>query len=436
MLAVDSFLMTVLRSGLLNRDQLQDALRDVPREDRSDPATLANYLVKVGKVTRFQASMLLEGVSQGLLFGPYQVLAPLGRGGMGIVYLARDSRNQHLLALKVLPAKRAREEDRLLARFRREMDLNQRVSHPHLARFYEAGVKQGVHYIAMEYIPGQSLHRLVSDEGPLEVPRAARLFAEVTLGLEHAHSRDLVHRDLKPSNLMITPNDHAKVLDLGLAIIQGEVPEDRTIVGGQGYVVGTMDYLAPEQAGDVTQVDPRSDVYSLGCTLYFALTGQPPFPGGTALQKIKRHMNEEPIPVTELNPAVPPGFAALVQKMMAKDPQDRFVSAVAVCNELLAWTSGEPTLPLDQEGDEHYQEAIVALEGEELWSHLAASNAPPPLPAPVRRGRPSLRAFLDLFNQPGQRPAPAWSGYLLTVEIGALVVVGVGLMFLVYLLAQ
>src|SRR5262249_53251574 len=199
------------------------------------------------------------------------------RGGMGTVYLARDSRTHMLLALKILPPKKAREGERMIARFQREMELCQRVAHPHLTRTYSVGVHQDVYYIAMEFIPGQSLYRLVMEHGPLATPRAARLFAEVADGLHYAHQQGLIHRDLKPSNIMITPNDHAKVLDLGLALIEGEVVTDHTVIGGQGYLVGTMDYIAPEQADDPTKVDARADIYGLGCTLYFALTGRPPF---------------------------------------------------------------------------------------------------------------------------------------------------------------
>src|SRR5262249_11195265 len=154
------------------------------------------------------------------------------------------------------------------------------------------------------------------EQGPLVASRACRLFAEVASALDHAHNQGLIHRDLKPSNIMITPHDHAKVLDLGLALVQGETAQEREVVGGQGYVVGTMDYLAPEQADDAARVDPRSDIYSLGCTLYFALTGQPPFPGGTPLDKIRRQRDEEPVPIPQLNAAVPLPLASLVRKMM------------------------------------------------------------------------------------------------------------------------
>ena len=187
-------------------------------------------------------------------------------------------------------------------------------------------------------------------------------------GLDHAHSQGLIHRDLKPSNIMITPHDHAKVLDLGLALMQGEVLAEREVIGGQGYVVGTMDYIAPEQTENAARVDPRSDIYALGCTLYFALTGRPPFPGGSALQKIQRHRTEPAVPCVLANSNVPTEFARLIEKMMAKDPALRFESASAVQRELEEWTKGESSQPLDEQSDREYEEAIVAL----------TSESPPP----------------------------------------------------------
>ncbi len=272
-ITAEVFLRAILRSGIIDRPTLQAALGKVPVEMRRDPEALAEELIHQGKLTRFQAGKLLRGMSVGLILGPYQVLAPLGRGGMGTVYLARDARSQMLVALKVLPPKRAREEERLLARFRREMDMCQRVSHPHLAWAYEVGVCQGVYYIALEYIPGKSLFRLVSEEGPLSVPRAARLFGEVCSALDHAHNQGLIHRDYEA----LEHHDYAARSGQGarprLGAGSGEAPADREVVGGQGYVVGTMDYIAPEQAENAALVGTSCDIYSLGCSLYFASDG-------------------------------------------------------------------------------------------------------------------------------------------------------------------
>src|SRR5205085_8079694 len=217
----------------------------------------------------------------------------IGRGGMGAVYLAVDYRTGQHVAIKVLPPKRARAEERYLVRFQREMEMSQKVSHPHIAQTHEVGVSQGVYFIAMEYIPGMSLYRLVTTQGTLPVARAAHLFAEVASALEHAHGLGLIHRDLKPSYIMVTPNDHAKVLDLGLAIMEGEVSEDVEVIGGRGYMLGSVDYMAPEQTLDSTQVDGRSDLYAIGCILYFALTGKPPFPGGKTMDKVIAHRHQE-----------------------------------------------------------------------------------------------------------------------------------------------
>jgi eukaryotic-like serine/threonine-protein kinase len=361
---VEGFLKTVLRSGLLDRGQLQEALRDVPKEQRDDPQALADHLVRKGKLSRFQAGKLLSGSGKGLLLGHYQVLAPIGRGGMSTVYLARDERSGELAALKLLTPSRWRNREQLLARFQREMELSRRVAHPHLAWTHESGFVLGVYYIAMEYIPGKNLSKIVAENGPLKARRAARLMAEVASALEHAHNQGLVHRDMKPSNILITPNDPAKVLDLGLALMEGEEAE-QNVIGGQGYIVGTMDYIAPEQTTDATGVDGRADLYSLGCTLYFALCGQPPFPGGTSREKMRRHRQEEPRTLRELAPDVPAGFARLIERLMAKDPAQRPPSAVAVEEELRAWAAGDTVLPLDRHEDPWYVEAVSSLQNAE-----------------------------------------------------------------------
>src|SRR6476646_5033378 len=174
----ERFLQTLARSGLMSADAVDEILRAAPPADRDDPQRLADLFVRLGKLSHFQARKLLDGTPGGLVLGPYQVVMPIGRGGMGTVYLARDTHGRRLLALKVLPPKRARASERLLARFRREMELSQRVAHPNLTRTFDVGVAQGVYYIAMEYIAGQSLFRVVATGGPLPVGRAAKLFVQ------------------------------------------------------------------------------------------------------------------------------------------------------------------------------------------------------------------------------------------------------------------
>jgi serine/threonine protein kinase len=437
MQGVDRFFRTALKSGLVDQDQLDAALREVLSDGQNNSEALANHLVRSGHLSRFQAHKLLAGKSLGLVLGSYQIMAPIGRGAMGRVYIARDTRAEHqLVALKVLPPKRAKQDDRLLARFLREMNLCQRVSHPHIAQTYEVGVTNGFYYIAMEFIPGRSLYRLVVDDGPLPLARAAHFCGEIAAALDHAHGLGLIHRDLKPSNILVTPHDHAKLLDLGLAIMQGEVPRNRAVVGGQGYIVGTMDYIAPEQAADSMNVDGRADIYSLGCSLYFALTGSPPFPGGTMREKIQRHQTEEPVLPTLLNTQLPLGFLPILRKMMAKNPEERFCSANEVREQLLPWAVGEPDQPSDLPSDAAFDQAIDSLTNndgdtdtwEDVVSALEAGESP------LSR----LRARVADFLFGGQKPR-AFAYYLIPVAIGGilgLVVAGMVMLIIKMVVVQ
>ncbi len=356
-ISVDDFLRTVLRSGVLERELLQTELRSLPMESRDQPQAVADLLVGKKLLTPFQAQKLLTGVSLGLKLGPYIIQTPIGKGGMGTVYLAKDSRTNLAVAIKVVSPKRAQDGTRNLARFQREMILSQKVQHPNLALTKDVGEVQGVHYLALEYIPGVTLNRLVTRDGPLSPPRAARLFAEVCSGLEHAHAQGLIHRDMKPTNIMVTPDDHAKVLDLGLALMEGEVVVDPEVVGGKGYIVGSVEYMAPEQTRDSSQVDARADLYSLGCTLYFALTGKGPFSFGDNKDKVRAHRHQDAEPVRRRNAAVPEGLASLVHRLMAKDPSLRPPTAAAVREELLAFS--EPAAPAAKPTDSSIMFEIV-----------------------------------------------------------------------------
>jgi serine/threonine protein kinase len=355
--ALQTFIDLALKSRLLDRGQIDRAISSRARPGSKPPPQpttreLADLLVRTGDLTHYQAAKLLHGRWAGLALGPYRILAPLGRGGMGTVYLARDSRlaeelgDEVLVALKILPPRIAREQERMLLRFHREIDMGRRTSHPNVTRTLAGGEIDDVNFIAMEYVPGRSLQRIVGLGGRIPVGDAARIFSDVASGLQHLHERNIIHRDLKPANVMVMPTGGAKLLDLGLALALGEpLPDDPRIVGGKGYILGTMDYIAPEQARNATDVGPHTDLYSMGCALYFALSGTPPFPGGTSKDKIRRQRTLEPPPLPDLNPAVTAKLARVVSTLMAKSPADRPSSAAAARELLLPFAAQPASLP-------------------------------------------------------------------------------------------
>jgi serine/threonine protein kinase len=338
----DQLLDAIRRSGLLGADRLAELAAAAAA---GDGPHLADELVTAGELTRFQADKLLAGQWSGLVLGKYRILAPLGRGGMGVVYLAREHDTgpglvRPLLALKILAPKKAI-EPRILDRFQREMAIGRFIpNHPNVARMYAAGEVRGVSYIAMEYAPGRTVREVVAADGPMRPGEAARVFGEIADGLAAIHNVGLIHRDVKPANVIVTPSGTAKLIDFGFALQVGDdLPRDPSLIGGRGYILGSMDYIAPEQATDATDVSPRSDLYALGASLYFALSGCPPFPGGTALQKIRWHRHDSPPPIRTLCPGLPIEMAAVVSKLMAKDPLDRFASAVHVAEILKQWAT-------------------------------------------------------------------------------------------------
>jgi serine/threonine-protein kinase len=216
------------------------------------------------------------------------------------------------------------------------MDLSQRCTHPNLARTISVGSEGDAYFMVMEYIPGKSLYEMVKSQrdGPLRVPDAARLFVKLLDGLDAAHRAGLIHRDIKPSNIMITPDGDVKLLDMGLA---------RALDDDKGFtrvntVLGTVDYASPEQLRDAGKADVRSDLYSVGCTLYFALTGKPPFEGGDVINKIFKQRMEDPQPLESLARGVPSAFAAIVRKLMSKKPEERYQSCAELRADLVRWT--------------------------------------------------------------------------------------------------
>jgi serine/threonine-protein kinase len=286
------------------------------------PADIHSELLRRGWLTPLQVRWLTRGRGHQLTVGPYTLLDRLGKGGMGQVFLARNRDSGQKVALKVARTNRA-DNSRLKARFAREVRAVGRLDHPNVVRAVGAGSDHGALYLAMEYVPGPDLGRLVQHGRPLSAPIIAGYGRQAALGLQHIHDRGLVHRDVKPSNLALAEGGKVvKVLDVGLARLDESDPDspDLTRVG---RLLGSPDYVAPEQATDPRRAGPPADQYALGCTLYHLLTGAVPFPDGSPLDKVIAHRSKDPAPMAR----VPAGLEAVVRKLMAKRRRDRFASA-------------------------------------------------------------------------------------------------------------
>jgi len=281
-----------------------------------------------------------RAIPAGLVDHPrYRVEAVLGAGGMGTVYLAEHRLMERPVALKVVrPDLVGRAA--LVDRFRREARAAAKLAHPNIVTAYDAEQAGETQMLVMEYVRGTDLARLVRDRGPLPAAEACDLARQAATGLQHAHEHGMVHRDIKPQNLMLTAGGQVKILDFGLARFASEFPAGG--VTADGAILGSADYVAPEQVEDPRTADIRSDLYGLGCTLYFLLAGRPPFPGGTILQKLTAHAHREPAPLAGFRADLPPGLAAVVGRLMAKDPAARFPSPAEAAAALARFAESAP----------------------------------------------------------------------------------------------
>jgi len=326
-------------SGLVAQAQLdvaeeelrEDAL-EIGSEGELSDETLANKLVDTGVITRYQADQMLTGRNK-LNLGPYLVTDFIGQGGMGQVFKAVHNVMGRECAVKILPVHKSTPE--AIANFTREIRTQAKLDHPNLVRAYDAGQDGSVHYLVTEFVPGTDLRRLIRSDGPLTMQQAAFVIMQAARGLHHAHQSDLIHRDVKPGNILVTPEGIAKVSDLGLAGFMNEGDADPRA----GKIVGTADYLSPEQIRNPHEVSNVSDVYSLGCTLYYAITGKVPFPGGTPNSKAQRHLAETPWHPKRFNPDISEEFVEVIADMMEKDPASRIPSAAEVAARLEPWAT-------------------------------------------------------------------------------------------------
>ncbi len=300
-----------------------------------DQNRLAELLIEEGLVTRWQADKLLAGKHKGFRLGKYKLLGEIGKGGMSRVYLAEHELMKRRVAIKVLPQNRVNDSS-YLERFRLEARAVAKLDDPNIVRAYDIDNEGNIHYIVMEYVDGQDLHQIVTAQGPLDYDRAAGYIAQVANGLQHAHEMGLVHRDIKPANCLVDRHNTVKLLDLGLAKLTEDDQASLTMANEEN-VLGTADYLVPEQALNSHEADSRSDIYSLGCTLYFLLTGNPPFPEGSISERLLKHQTARPESIFKMRPDAPPSLVEICESMMAKKPIERPQTAGDVAAILKDW---------------------------------------------------------------------------------------------------
>ena len=330
------FTKRLVASGLMSEEELQAFLDKLPKNRQpSDGKSFARMLVDAKILTSYQAGMVHQGKIKALVLGDYALLDRLGQGGMGMVFKARHKRMKRTVALKILPPS-ATKTPAMVKRFAREVEAAANLEHPNIVMAHDAGEARGVHFLVMQLISGEDLAVLVRRKGPLPVGAAVDCVLQVAKGLQYAHDRGIIHRDIKPNNLLVDETGTVKILDMGLArITVSPSPEsEKEELTRTGATFGTVDFMAPEQAQDTKQADERSDIYSLGCTLFYLMTGRAMYPGGTAVQKIFAHAQGEIPSLSEFRPELSQELDVLFARMVAKGPEDRHQSMAEVIADL------------------------------------------------------------------------------------------------------
>ncbi len=346
-------------------------------------------LVQRNWLTPYQQSQLLSGNGEKLIISSYRIQSPLGEGGMGMVFKAIQPKLGRTVAIKVIRPQVLAARPEILSRFHREAKAIAHLNHPNVVLLYDADEFNGTHYIAMEYVDGLTLEKMVRTQGPMPIRQACEYMRQSALGLQHAYEVGLVHRDIKPSNILVSQKTsihesrgsslkmakpslvtvrdrdrmsqsnasaagvpqgwgQVKVLDMGLAMLVDRLDEEsldygQTPLTRAGVLLGTPDFIAPEQARDARHVDIRADIYSLGCTFYYVLTGKPPFPGGADVQKLIRHQTEKPYSIDELRPGIPQEVTSILNRMLEKRPEDRYPTPRHLADALDLYVN--PALP-------------------------------------------------------------------------------------------
>jgi len=336
----EQFVESLVQSGLMSAGEVWSFRQSLPPEGYPDSAhQLASELIRQGKLTPYQAATIDRGRLQDLVFGEYTVLDEIGAGGMGRVFKARHRTMERGVAIKVLSS-RTMDSPEAIKRFHQEVKAAAKLMHPNIVTAHDASEHHGIHYLVMEHVEGSDLAKVVKGQGPLPVARALDYVTQAARGLEYAHERGIIHRDIKPANLLVDPGGTLKLSDMGLARISRPREPNATasldqVTSGE-QMMGTCAFMAPEQATDAHGVDGRADVYSLGCTLYFLLTGRSPYRGETVMETLLAHREAEIPSLGEARPEVPPELDGVFRKMLAKKPEERQQTMGAVVADLEA----------------------------------------------------------------------------------------------------
>jgi len=409
----------LLRSRLLSLEEAKAMLARWNAEAKDQANNLvkfASWMVANKYVTEYQAQLLARGHADGFFLNDYKILDRLGKGRMAGVYKAQYKLGQ-IVAIKVLPPSKAKDAT-LLARFQREAKLATRLRHPNIVRTFQVGQAGDLHYLVMEYLLGETLEEVLAKRKSLPPAEAAHLIYQALQGLQHIHEQGLVHRDLKPSNLMLTPPPGTstlsctlKILDIGLGrVMEEEGNAMDSGLTGEGVLLGTPDYMAPEQARDPRSTDIRADIYSLGCVLYHLLAGQPPFPDSNIISQMIRHASEPPRPLSQFNPAIPDGLQQIVNWMMAKTPEGRYPTPARAASALEVFLAAGAAQPSSPDLDPEMASYLRELDQEETRAAAAAGAGVPTTPVVnVAGGKPASGTLPAAAPPPPPRPAAAVS---------------------------
>jgi serine/threonine protein kinase len=392
-MTVQGLCAALAKSRLLSADDVRAVYQrwQASGANLDDVEAFRKHLVRERLVTEYQVALLLRGHTDGFILGAYKILDKIGKGRMAGVYRAQHLTSGQIVALKVLPPSKAK-DPQMLARFTREGRMLTQLNHPHLVHAIELAQEDEYNFIVMEYLEGDTLDEVLAKRGQLPVGEAARIAQQTLLGLQAIADAGMVHRDIKPANLMLVPGMQAaldyttlystvKILDLGLGRAVFEEGEDdnlETQLTSDGMLLGTPDYLAPEQARNARAVDIRADLYSLGCVLYHMLSGRPPFPGTNVMQQIIDHASKPAVPLPQINPQVPEGLWQVVSWLMAKDPNQRCPTPSSAVQALAAYVPVVPPAGLQsaQAG------GSMRLRGKPAAASATPLPPPPPPPPP------------------------------------------------------